>query len=85
LSIHIADLSGNGRADLLQIAFDSGASLAVFPGNGDGTFQGTLFFAADAGPIDLAIGDFNGDGKPDIVVANSQSNDITVLLNATVP
>jgi hypothetical protein len=85
LSIHIADLSGNGKADLLQIAFDSGASLAVFPGNGDGTFQGILFFAADAGPIDLAIGDFNGDGKPDIVVANLQSNDITVLLNATAP
>jgi hypothetical protein len=85
LSIHIADLSGNGKADLVQIAFEGGASLVVFPGNGDGTFQGTLFFAADAGPFGLAIGDFNGDGKPDIVVANSQSNDITVLLNATVP
>ena len=82
LSIHIADLSSNGRADLVQIGF---SNVAVLPGNGDGTFQGPLYFGADAAPFALAIGDFNGDGKPDIVVANKDSNDVTVLLNATSP
>src|SRR5579859_1897164 len=82
LSIHIADLTGNGKADVVQIGF---SNLAVLPGNGDGTFQGPLYFGADAAPFALATGDFNGDGKPDIVVANKDSNDVTVLLNATSP
>lgn len=32
-------------------------------------------------PDSIAIGDFNGDGLPDFVVANSVSNDLTVWLN----
>jgi len=31
----------------------------------------------------LAVGDFNGDGKPDIAVANTGANDVVVLLNQT--
>lgn len=36
--------------------------------------------AAGGGPNDLKIGDFNDDGKPDLVVANHESNDVSVLL-----
>ena len=82
LSLQAASFSGNAKADLVEVI---GPYVAVFPGNGDGTFKGVLTFSADQAPFNLAIGDFKGDGKPDIVVANSQSNDITVSLNASVP
>jgi hypothetical protein len=32
-------------------------------------------------PTALEIGDFDGDGKPDMVVANAASNDVSVLMN----
>jgi len=38
-------------------------------------------FGTDAGPIAIATGDFNGDGKLDLVTANSASNTVSILLN----
>jgi hypothetical protein len=38
--------------------------------------------AGDA--VSVAVGDFNGDGKPDLAVVNNNSNNITLLTN-TVP
>ena len=39
-----------------------------------------LTFATGANPNSVAIGDVNGDGKPDLVVANGQSDSVSVLL-----
>ena len=38
---------------------------------------------ASAFPASVAVGDFNGDSDPDLAVANSSSNDVSVLLNST--
>ncbi|MEG4008977.1 DUF4347 domain-containing protein [Microcoleus sp. Pol11C1] len=35
------------------------------------------------GPRDLSIGDFNGDGKPDLATANLNSSTASILLNTT--
>ena len=48
-------------------------------GNGDGTFQAAVNYAAGSGPHSVAVGDFNGDGKPDLVVAN-YGGSVSVLL-----
>src|SRR5207302_249957 len=37
-------------------------------------------FVSGAGPVSVAAGDFNGDGKPDLAVANTGSNTVSVLL-----
>jgi hypothetical protein len=52
----------------------------VLLGNGDGTFGAPTAFATGTHPISVAIGDLNGDGKPDLAVANNVSNSVSVLL-----
>ena len=37
--------------------------------------------AVGRGPLSVALGDLNGDGKADIVAANSGDNDVSVLLS----
>jgi hypothetical protein len=38
-------------------------------GNGDGTFQAAVDYGTAGGSTAVAVGDFNGDGKPDLAVA----------------
>ena len=42
-------------------------------------------FAAGAGPTSVAVADLDGDTVPDLVTANSFSNDVTVLINLPEP
>src|SRR5437867_12391463 len=37
-------------------------------------------FAVGTNPQSIAVGDLNGDGRPDLAVANAGSNDVSVLL-----
>jgi Bacterial Ig-like domain (group 3)/FG-GAP repeat len=57
--------------------------VSVLRGNGDGTFQAPVDYLVGAGSHSLAVGDFNGDGKPDLAVGNSFSFDVSVLLNTS--
>jgi hypothetical protein len=50
----------------------------VLLGNGDGTFQPAQNFASGS-PFSVAVGDFNGDGKPDLALANPASSSVSVL------
>ena len=56
--------------------------IAVLQGNGDGTFQAAVSFAAGnaLSAWSVAVGDFNGDGNPDLVRANTGANTVSMLL-----
>src|SRR2546425_1268328 len=64
--------------DALLIYFDS-SDVSVLLGNGDGSFKAALTFGAGRGPSSVAVGDFNGDGKLDLAVANPGSSNSSVL------
>ena len=54
----------------------------VLIGRGDGTFTtGPDYFPSGGQPTAVAIADVNGDGKPDFVVAEMDTNAVTVFLN----
>ena len=56
--------------------------MSVLLGNGNGTFQPQQTFAAGlVSRLRVAVADVNGDGKPDLVVANYGSDTVSVLLN----
>ena len=60
---------GNGHLDLAT-ANENSDDVSVLLGNGDGTFQPQLRFAAGSFPGALVAADFNGDDRPDLAVAD---------------
>jgi len=85
----VGDFNGDGKLDLafacnLQSGSTGSPGIAsILLGNGDGTFQPPLNFAAGTGVIGVVAGDFNGDGKLDLVVANAPtlvSHTVSLLL-----
>ena len=48
----------------------NGSAVAVLLGNGDGTFQSPQSYASGGNSFSVPVGDFNGDGIPDLVVVN---------------
>jgi hypothetical protein len=87
--IVVGDWNGDGRPDLAVLdggtenAYDPGnepGGVSVLLGNGDGTFQPAVEYAAGAGPSGIVAGDFTGDGKLDLAVTDRNSNDVAVLL-----
>ncbi len=78
--VFLGDVNGDSNTDLVTSGV--GDAVTVLLGNGRGKFTRASFspLAVGGGPWGLALGDLNGDGKLDIVTANSESNDVTVLL-----
>jgi uncharacterized repeat protein (TIGR01451 family) len=70
---------------LLAAAPDLEACLATAANESSGTvctFQTAVNYGAGMGPHSVAIGDFNGDGKPDLAAANSGSDSVSILLGS---
>jgi hypothetical protein len=80
----VADFNGDGIPDLAVATSGTGTnngSVSILLGNGDGSFQPAQNFAVGFAPDSVAVGDFNGDGIPDLAVALDSFNpSVDVLL-----
>jgi hypothetical protein len=87
----LGDFNNDGRLDAAvggEAALPDG--LAVFNGNGDGTFGAPFlspqrFSTGGNDPFGVAAADLNGDGLVDLIAANTSSNTVGVLLNTSTP
>lgn len=80
-SVEIADFNGDGKSDVV-VANEQSNNATILLGDGKGQYtpaKGSPF-SAGHNPGDIAIGDFNRDGKLDLAFANHEEKHLTVLL-----
>lgn len=79
-----ADFNGDGNVDLAIVGTDSqnqNWNYSVLLGNADGTFQAPVFFSQSGALTgSIAVGDFNNDHKPDLIVGAGGEEQLAVLL-----
>lgn len=74
------DLNGDGKLDLIVADRDSTSNnIQMLMGKGDGTFRPAVGYKAGKLPNPIAVGDFNGDHKLDLAVANSNEKKVSLL------
>jgi FG-GAP-like repeat len=80
-SVEIADFNGDGKPDLV-VANERSNDVTVLLGDGKGGFSQAKGspFPAGHDPNDIAVGDFNRDGKLDLAFANHEEKYLTLLL-----
>lgn len=80
-SIAAADFNRDGKLDLVVADFTEPGEAGVLLGNGDGTFAAPQYWKTD--PLFsgvAAVGDFNGDGLPDVANTSYTGGRVAVLI-----
>ena len=85
-AIVAGNFSGNGTIDLAvanegsNLANEGSNSVSILMGNGDGTFQPAVNYPVGSQPRSIVAGDFSGNGKLDLAVANVYSGYVSILM-----
>jgi hypothetical protein len=86
INVTIGDFNGDGRLDIALAEFgvnpaSTPGDVAVLEGDGKGGFGTPVLYPVGLSPRWVAAGDFNQDGLPDLVTADSSSSTVTLLLS----
>jgi hypothetical protein len=82
--VTLADVTGDGHLDIIGVS-DNDDRVVVLPGAGNGTFGGamtldTYVSTSGRAPVFVTAADVTADGVADLITANRDSNDVTVLV-----
>src|ERR1019366_8074504 len=82
--ITTADFNGDGQPDIAVANFGTG-NINVLLASGAGTFAAPVSYntgAGTSGARSIVTGDFNGDGVPDLAVANNGSSNVSIFIGS---
>jgi hypothetical protein len=87
-SVSIGDINLDGLPDIAVANSGSDNTVSILlnttpTGTPTPTFATKVDFPSGNSPRSVSMGDFNGDGKPDVATANYNSSDVSILLNTT--
>lgn len=79
--VEVVDLTGDGAEEICVTLAGAPGSLVIFENDGAGGISQQIIIPTGDEPLDISSGDFDGDGRNDLVVANNLSQDVTIYYN----
>ena len=81
VAVVTADLNRDSNLDLIVLNGNNNiaGSVSILLGNGDGTFRTHVDYPVSGWATSVAVGDFNGDGVPDLAVTNVSLGTVSIL------